>query len=98
MTEPTPIIIPLINPNEPEARLVALHVAPGQQVKSGDKLCTLETTKSTIEMSAETNGYLVGLAFEVGQNAQAGEILGYLADSPDWKPPARPMILPEERL
>jgi acetyltransferase EpsM len=98
MTEPTPIIIPLINPNELEARLVALHVAPGQQVKSGDKLCVLETTKSTVEMSAEINGYLVGLAFEVGQTVQAGEILGYLADSPDWKPLARPMTLPEERL
>jgi pyruvate/2-oxoglutarate dehydrogenase complex dihydrolipoamide acyltransferase (E2) component len=95
MTEPIPITIPLINPNEPEARLVALHVAPGQHVESGDMLCTLETTKSTVDLTAETDGYLVGLVFEVGQTVEAGEILGYLAGSPDWAPPAVPILLNE---
>jgi acetyltransferase EpsM len=88
MTEASPIIIPLINPNEPGALLVALHVTPRQRVVRGDKVCTLETTKSTVELVAETNGYLVGLAFEPHQTVQAGDILGYLADSPDWIPPA----------
>ena len=88
MTEPTPITIPLINPNEPGALLAALHVTPGQHVALGDKLCTLETTKSTVELTAEAEGYLVGLAYQAGQTVQAGEILGYLADSPDWTPPA----------
>jgi acetyltransferase EpsM len=95
MSDPTPITIPLINPNEPGARLVELHVKAGQYVTSGDKLCTLETTKSTIELTAETNGYLVGLAFKVGQTVQAGDILGYLADSPDWTPPAIQITLHE---
>lgn len=98
MNEPTPIIIPLINPNEPGALLAALHVVPGQHVIIGDKLYTLETTKSTVELTAETNGYMVGLAFEVGQTIQAGEILGYLADSPDWIPPALTITLPEVQL
>ncbi len=70
--------------------MAALHVTPGQQVALGDKLCTLETTKSTVDLIAEAEGYLVGLAYDVGQNVQAGEILGYLADSPDWIPPAVP--------
>jgi sugar O-acyltransferase (sialic acid O-acetyltransferase NeuD family) len=48
----------------------------------------LETTKSTLDLAAETEGYVVGLAFEAGQIVQAGDILGYLADSPDWTPPA----------
>ncbi|MFZ0533431.1 MAG: NeuD/PglB/VioB family sugar acetyltransferase [Anaerolineales bacterium] len=95
MTEPIPITIPLINPNEPEARLVAIHVAPGQHVESGDMLCTLETTKSTVDLTAETDGYLVGLIFEVGQTVEAGEILGYLAGSPDLAPPAVPILLNE---
>jgi acetyltransferase EpsM len=88
MNEPTPITLPLINPNEPGALLAALHVTPGQHVALGDKLCTLETTKSTLELSAEADGYIVGLAFMAGQTVQAGDILGYLADSPDWTPPA----------
>jgi acetyltransferase EpsM len=87
MTEPYAIIIPLINPNEPSALLAALHFSPGQYVKQGTVLCTLETTKSTQELIAEASGYLVGLAFSVGQTVQAGEILGYLSESLEWAPP-----------
>ena len=95
MTEPTPITIPLINPNEPGALLAALHFTVGQKVAKGDRLCTLETTKSTVELSAESAGYLVGLAFSVGQTVQAGDILGYLADTADWVPPAQPVFMPK---
>jgi acetyltransferase EpsM len=87
MTEPNPIVIPLINPNEPGALLAALHVSPGQHVSKGDKLCTLETTKSTVELIAEQDGFFAGFVHEVGQTLEAGEILAYLADSPDWTPP-----------
>jgi acetyltransferase EpsM len=88
MTNPYPITIPLLNPNEPGALLAALHISPGQFIHQGDRLCTLETTKSTAELTAETEGYVVGLAFETGQTIQAGEILCYLAESADWTPPA----------
>jgi len=98
MNEPSPITIPLINPNEPGALLAALYISSGQHVVSGEKLCTLETTKSTVELTAETDGYLVGLAFKTGQTVQAGDILGYLADSPDWNPPPLPITLPEAPL
>lgn len=91
MTEPTPITIPLINPNEPGALLVTLYVSTGQHVVRGDKLCTLETTKSTLELTAETDGYVVGLASSVGQTVQAGEILAYLANSPDLTPTTNPI-------
>ncbi len=96
MSEPIPIIIPLINPNEPGAVLAGLHVAAGQRVARGERLCTLETTKSTVELTAERDGYLVGLAYKEGQTIQFGEILGYIADSPDWLPPA-PAIPPSSK-
>jgi len=88
MTEPNPVTIPLLNPNESGALLAALHVVPGQHVFGGDILCTLETTKSTAELTAESEGYVVGLASKAGQTVQAGDILCYLAGSPDWTPPA----------
>ncbi|MFC1879710.1 NeuD/PglB/VioB family sugar acetyltransferase [Chloroflexota bacterium] len=81
------ITIPLLNPNEPEAVLAALHITEGQQVAQGDLLCTLETTKSTAEVEAPGSGYVAGLRFEEGANVQAGELLCYLAESPDWRPP-----------
>jgi len=94
MTEATPITIPLLNPNEPGALLAALHIKSGQYVRAGEKLCTLETTKSTAELLAEKEGYIVGLAFQTGQTINAGETLGYIAGSPDWSPPAQVEITP----
>jgi acetyltransferase EpsM len=81
MTQPTPVIIPLINPNENEALLAALHVRPGQQVVPGQVLATLETTKSTQDLTAETGGYVVGLNFSQGDTLRAGVVLCYLAES-----------------
>jgi len=83
----TPIHLPLINPNEPELLLASIFVSEGQFVKKGDLICTLETTKSTAELNAEGDGYIIGLRFTEGQSAIAGEILCYLADTPDWEPP-----------
>jgi sugar O-acyltransferase (sialic acid O-acetyltransferase NeuD family) len=88
MTQATPIIIPLLNPNEPEALLAALHVHEGEHIEPNGEICTLETTKSTQVLTAETAGYVVGLGYSPGQTVQAGEVLGYLAATLDWQPPA----------
>lgn len=87
MSEATPIFIPLLNPNESEAKLVALHVAEGDFVEKGDLLCTLETTKSTAEVLAESQGYVSALQVQVGQILPAGALLCYLAKNPGYTPP-----------
>jgi sugar O-acyltransferase (sialic acid O-acetyltransferase NeuD family) len=83
---PVPVILPLVNPNEPEALLAELNVQEGQSVHAGELICSLETTKSTAEVTAESSGYIAGLRFRQGDTVRAGEILCYLADSPDWTP------------
>lgn len=85
-----PILIPLLNPNEPEARLVSLKVHNRQSVSAGDVLCTLETTKSAIDLTTDSEGYISGLRFSEGQLAPAGEILCYVADSLEWSAPEIP--------
>lgn len=90
MDEPIPVRIPLINPNEPEALVAELNVSEGQHVSAGDVLCTLETTKSTAEVTAETDGYVAGLQLAQGQPARAGDVLCYLAPMPGWQPAERP--------
>jgi sugar O-acyltransferase (sialic acid O-acetyltransferase NeuD family) len=95
MIEATPVLVPLLNPNEPEALLAALHVQEGQCMAAGDLLCTFETTKSTADLHAEADGYVAGLKFKEGQTARAGDVLCYLADSPDWQAPAAPVTTPE---
>lgn len=91
-----PIQIPLLNPNEPEAKVVSLQVEEGQLVEQGEVLCTLETTKSTAEVLAEVKGYVISLQFSEGQNAPAGARLCYLADSKDWEPIGSQATTPEQ--
>src|SRR5512134_2611701 len=82
------VTIPLLNPNEPEAQVAAVHVQVGQHVRAGDLLCTLETTKSTAELEADHDGYVVDIRYQQGQSARAGELFCYLAPSVGWQPPA----------
>lgn len=90
MTNLTPVFIPLVNPNEPDAALAAIHVSEGQQVSTNDLLFTLETTKSTAEVVAEAPGYILGLHLIVGESVHAGDLFCYLAESPDQTLPATP--------
>ena len=85
-----PVLIPLLNPNEPEARLVSLSVQEGEHVSTETPLCTLETTKSTAAVVAESEGYVKGLRFGEGDTVNAGDILCYLASTPDWTPSEEP--------
>lgn len=90
MAKLIPVKIPLLNPNEPEALLVSLAVEEGAAVKPGQVVAEIETTKSTGEIEAETAGFFVGLQFAPGETLQAGDVLGYIGDSPDTKDPSLP--------
>lgn len=76
-----PVFVPLLNPNEREVFFASIEVVNGQAVQVGQLLATLETTKSTSEMFADGNGFVVGLRIRPGENALAGEIFCYLADT-----------------
>jgi len=83
MDKLSPIKIPLLNPNEPEALLAALEVDEGQKIEKDDLIALVETTKSTGEIRAEESGYLVGLRFAQGDTLQASEVLAYIGSTPD---------------
>lgn len=95
MTAPFPVLIPLVNPNEAETLLTALHVQEGQFIQPGDLIAELETTKSNAELLAEQAGFVRGLHAKTGQTLRVGERLCYLAASleeplPVEAEPARP--------
>ena len=81
------VLIPLLNPNEPEALLSSLFVEEGDQVAAGDLICSLETTKSVADLHAEKAGYVAGLQYQIGETVLAGDLLCYIAESRDWKAP-----------
>ena len=85
-TSVVPVKIPLLNPNEPEAKLVSLAIEEGQYVKEGDLICTLETTKSTADLVADRDGYVIGVFFAEGETVKAGAQLCFLSDDENWQP------------
>lgn len=83
MDKITPVYVPLVNPNEQESILVQLCIVEGQKVKRGDVLAVFETTKSTLELAADREGYILGLHTKEGDNLAAGKRLCYLSDGKD---------------
>ncbi|MBG0771214.1 MAG: hypothetical protein H0S82_05865, partial [Anaerolineaceae bacterium] len=90
-----PIQVPLLNPNEKEALLVALEAAEGSAIAQDAVVAIVETTKSTGEVTAPASGYLVGVRFQPGQTLMAGEVLAYIGVAPDAKDPTLPPWAPE---
>lgn len=68
-----------IGPFEVRATLpglvVAVAVAPGQEVGEGDALLTIEAMKMQNEIRAPRPGRVAGLAVEVGHTVRAGWVL-----------------------
>jgi sugar O-acyltransferase (sialic acid O-acetyltransferase NeuD family) len=76
------IFIPLLNANEPEARVVAIHVQDGQAVEKGSTLFTLETTKAAAEVEAPESGFIRFLARE-GDILAVGDRLAVITETAD---------------
>jgi sugar O-acyltransferase (sialic acid O-acetyltransferase NeuD family) len=74
------ILVPLLNANEPEARLVGLHVKDGQHVKKGAILFTIETTKAVSEIESPETGVVLILAKE-GDTLAVGEKIAVITDT-----------------
>ena len=89
MPDPIEILVPLLNPNEPEVQVARVHVVEGQKVQKGDPLCTLESTKSITEVTAVRDGFIIGLEFAESDLLRAGDRLCWLADDSDWTPPEK---------
>ena len=84
------VLVPLVNPNENESILAQVCVKNGQSIKKGDLLAVFETTKSTLELSSERDGYILGLSLKEGEALTTGQRFCFIADRPNEK-------LPEEK-
>jgi sugar O-acyltransferase (sialic acid O-acetyltransferase NeuD family) len=74
------ILVPLLNANEPEARLVGIHVKDGQAVEKGSPLFTLETTKVAAEVESPESGFIRILARE-GDILAVGDRLAVITET-----------------
>lgn len=74
------ILAPLINNNEPEVRVAAIHALDGKNVKKGDLLFSVETTKATSEINSPASGYF-RLKVKEGDLLAVGEILAFITST-----------------
>ncbi|MGD0751885.1 MAG: NeuD/PglB/VioB family sugar acetyltransferase [Anaerolineales bacterium] len=74
------IFVPLLNANEPEARLVEIHVKDKQAVEKGLRLFTIETTKATSEVESPETGFVHVLAKE-GAMLSVGDRLAVITET-----------------
>jgi sugar O-acyltransferase (sialic acid O-acetyltransferase NeuD family) len=58
----TLIRLPAVNPNDERGTIIAWLKEPGVKVRKGENICEIETSKATVELTAEAEGFLVHLA------------------------------------
>lgn len=78
------ILVPLLNANEPEARLVGIHIKDGQAVVKGALLFTIETTKAALDIESPGTGFISLLA-KVGDILAVGDRLGVITETKEEK-------------
>jgi sugar O-acyltransferase (sialic acid O-acetyltransferase NeuD family) len=76
------VLVPLLNANEPEARLVDVHVKDGQAVEKGVRLFTIETTKAASDIESPEAGFVRILAME-GAMLSVGDLLAVITQTSD---------------
>jgi len=89
------IIVPLLNANEPEARLVGIHVTEGQAVAKGTLLFTLETTKAAADVDSSEAGFVRLLAAQ-GDTLSVGDRLALITETSDEAIAAPPAPVAEQ--
>jgi sugar O-acyltransferase (sialic acid O-acetyltransferase NeuD family) len=76
------ILVPLLNTNEPEARIARIHLQDGQFVKKGSLVFTIETTKATSDIESPESGYL-RLRVKEGDIMEVGSRLAEITETID---------------
>ena len=80
MSEPIAVRVPQINPNDEHAVVVRWHVAKGAKVQAGQRLVTLETTKTTFDVDAPSDGYAF-FEHEANDELAVGAPVAWIADA-----------------
>lgn len=72
---------PLVNANEPESQVIELNVEPFGAVAAGEVLCTLETSKSTVEVESAHDGFVGAVHVAEFDRVEAGDPICEIYDA-----------------
>lgn len=76
------ILVPQINVNDSEVRIITWLKADGEHVAAGEALCEVETTKAVSEVESPAEGHLFHLRGP-GETAKVNALLGWILPSDD---------------
>ncbi len=69
------VVAPLLSPNEPEAQVVEVAVDGYAQVRRGDVVCVVETSKASAELESEWDGFTGPVTVRAGDRVAAGDVI-----------------------
>ncbi len=78
---PAKIVVPELGESVLEATVGRWHKRPGDRVKAGEVLVSLETDKVDLEVGAERDGILARIERQEGEDVKIGDVLGIIEEA-----------------
>jgi len=78
---PHDVTMPQLGMAQDAGRIVAWLKAPGEAVAKGDALFEVETDKATMEVEAQTGGYLTGISANEGDDVPVGAVIARISET-----------------
>ncbi|MDL2345497.1 biotin/lipoyl-containing protein, partial [Deinococcus sp. MIMF12] len=75
------IKVPVFSESVSEGTLLTWHKKPGDPVKRGEVLAEIETDKVVLEVTAQQDGVLTGIAKQEGDTVLSEEVLGTVGEA-----------------
>jgi sugar O-acyltransferase (sialic acid O-acetyltransferase NeuD family) len=91
------VVIPRVNANDDQVKIVGLFKKIGDAVQEGDLLAEIESTKATAEILAPHGGRVAGIKAALGDFVEVGTLLFVLSDQDPEADDADDSAAPVER-
>src|SRR3954469_4942867 len=89
------ILMPALSPTMTEGKLAKWHVKVGDEVKSGQVVCEIETDKATMEVEAVDEGKIGKIVVPEGaENVKVNAVIAVLLTEGETAPSAAPAPAP----
>lgn len=89
--------LPSLGSDMDEGKLLEWRIAPGQEVKKGDVVAVVDTSKAAVDVEVWVDGTVHRLITEPGQTISVGSVMAELLAPGETAPPTLPASAPQTR-
>lgn len=93
---PHDVTMPQLGMAQDAGKIVSWFKAAGASVAKGEALFEVETDKATMEVEAQTDGFLTGVVAAVGDDVPVGAVIAQISQASDTDAPAPPETAPPQ--